>query len=91
MTESSIHRAVEIVKAAIPSQQGSWVGSPAKVAEFIEVWPGSSKNWHRRGRAEVEKLQSKIRPALPANLTDLTLPARNPYIRYFVCSANLLL
>jgi hypothetical protein len=37
MDDSSIHRAVEIAKAAIPSQNGVWIGSPDVVAKFIET------------------------------------------------------
>ena len=37
MTSNSIHYAVEIVKAAIPSQPGTWINHPEQVAKFIEV------------------------------------------------------
>jgi hypothetical protein len=37
MTDNTIHRAIEIVKAAIPSQNGVWINAPDAVAKFIEV------------------------------------------------------
>jgi hypothetical protein len=37
MTDNSIHRAVEITKAAIPAENGIWLNHPDLVAKFVEV------------------------------------------------------
>jgi hypothetical protein len=37
MTDNTIHRTVEIVKAAISSQNAAWINAPETVAKFIEV------------------------------------------------------
>jgi hypothetical protein len=36
LDKSSVEMAVEITKAAIPMQQGTWIDAPDTVAAFIE-------------------------------------------------------
>jgi len=37
MTSYSVDKAVEITKAAIPMQAGTWISNPEAVAKFIEA------------------------------------------------------
>jgi hypothetical protein len=37
MNSNSVHQAIEITKAAIPTENGTWVNNPDAVAKFIEV------------------------------------------------------
>jgi len=37
MSPDSISKAIEITKAAIPIQAGSWIDKPDAVAKFIEI------------------------------------------------------
>ena len=37
MMQYSLQQAIEITKAAIPMQPGTWINNPKVVAEFIEI------------------------------------------------------
>ena len=48
MTSPTISHAIEIVKAAIPSQSGVWINNPKAVAEFIEIVATKIDELHKK-------------------------------------------
>jgi hypothetical protein len=40
----TIQQAIEITKAAIPMQNGSWLSNPKQVAKFVEVLANKINN-----------------------------------------------